>query len=305
MAEGKRKGKLVTVIVIAVLLLITIVVGHFVGGVPDDLFSDVGLRSGQTGDSSEFCVHFINVGQGDCTLFTCGDTAVLVDGGEYAQANTVVNYLKNQSVDDIDCLIATHPHSDHIGSLSSVITKFKVNSLIMPQLPEELVPTTSAYERFLKAVSANVKDVIPAKAGKSYTYGKLVIDVLSPGKTYDDLNNMSVVARISCGGASVMTTGDAGTTVEKDIIAAGYNLKSDILKVGHHGSRTSTGDKWLKAVDPDIAVISCGKNNDYGHPHKEVVNRLKKAGVEYRRTDLEGSIVYRYDGTDFTEVDVL
>ncbi|MBR0349826.1 MAG: MBL fold metallo-hydrolase [Clostridia bacterium] len=248
----------------------------------------------------EMFIDFVDVGQGDCTLIRTADAVILVDAGEAGTADTVVSYLKEKGIKNIDCCIATHPHSDHIGALYRIFEEFSVDTVLLPDIPDELIPTTSTYEKFLDGLE-NVKNIIPAGAGDDFDFGSLNIDVLGPVKEYDDLNHMSLVSKVSFGNTSVMLTGDTETPAETDMLKKrNVDYSADILKVGHHGSKTSTSEKWLKAVNPQFAVVSCGLDNDYGHPHKSIVNRLENFGVEYYRTDLEGHILFKSDGNEIT-----
>ena len=248
----------------------------------------------------EMFVDFVDVGQGDCTLIRSADAVILVDAGEAGTADTVVSYLKEKGIKNIDCCIATHPHSDHIGALYRIFEEFSVDTVLLPDIPDELIPTTSTYEKFLDGLE-NVKNIIPAGAGDNFYFGSLNLDILGPVKEYDDLNQMSLVSKVSFGNTSVMLTGDAETPAETDMLKKrNVDYSADILKVGHHGSKTSTSEKWLKAVHPQFAVVSCGLDNDYGHPHKNIINRLENFGVEYYRTDLEGHILFKSDGNEIT-----
>ncbi|MEE0981483.1 MAG: ComEC/Rec2 family competence protein [Acutalibacteraceae bacterium] len=248
----------------------------------------------------EMLVDFLDVGQGDCTLIRSSDAVILVDAGEAGTADVVISYLKEKGIKNIDCCIATHPHSDHIGALYRIFEEFSVDTVLLPDIPDELIPTTSTYEKFLDGLE-NVKNIIPAGAGDDFKFGSLNIDVLGPVKEYDDLNHMSLVSKVSFGNTSVMLTGDTETPAETDMLKKrNVDYSADILKVGHHGSKTSTSEKWLKAVNPHFAVVSCGLDNDYGHPHKSIVNRLENFGVEYYRTDLEGHILFKSDGNEIT-----
>lgn len=299
MRKRKSGNKLVSVIVIVSILVISAFVTSFFAGDNDSLLGMAGLR-GETVAEGKMQVDFIDVGQGDCTLITTADTVILIDGGEVGKAQTVINFLRNKNIDKIDCCIATHPHSDHIGSLSKVFDEFTIVDVIMPDVPESIIPTTTTYEKFLESLSRNAENVIPAESGDVHNYGDLKIEILAPVGVYDDLNNMSVVSRVTYGNTSVMITGDAETVSENDMIKkADSDFYADILKVGHHGSKTSSGDKWLQAVSPKFAVISCGTDNDYGHPHKQLVNRLEKYEIEYYRTDLVGDIAFESDGNNF------
>lgn len=297
MARKRKNTKLVSYLVIAVILLVSALITNFV--FDDDIFDSTGLR-GQTVTDGKMMVEFIDVGQGDCTLITDSEAVILIDGGEVGEAQTVINYLKNKNITTIDCCIATHPHSDHIGSLAKVFEEFEVVDVIMPEIPEKIIPTTATYEKFLTSLSENVENVIPADCGETYSYGQMKLEILGPVNAYDDLNDMSVVSKVSFGETSVVLTGDAETPSEQDMLSLrNVDYSADILKVGHHGSRTSTSEDWLYAVNPQYAVISCGPNNDYGHPHKQLVNRLDKLDVEYYRTDLLGDIVFESDGKEF------
>lgn len=299
MAKRRKSSKLVSALVIVIILIVSaLITDNFLSG-ENELFDMAGLR-GQTVTDGKMMVEFIDVGQGDCTLITDSQAVILIDGGESGEAQNVINYLKNKNIEKIDCCIATHPHSDHIGSLSKVFEEFEIKDVIMPDIPEKIIPTTATYERFLESLSENAENVYPAERGANYTYGGMTIKILAPVEDYDDLNNMSIVSKVSFGSTSVILTGDAETPSEEDMLSfKGADYSADILKVGHHGSRTSSSEEWLAAVNPQVAVISCGLNNDYGHPHKQLINRLEKADIEYYRTDLLGSIVFESDGKEF------
>lgn len=299
MARKRKNTKLVSYLIIAVILLVSAVISNFVFGEDENLFDSAGLR-GQMVTDGKMMVEFIDVGQGDCTLITDSQAVILIDGGEVGEAQTVINYLKNKNITTIDCCIATHPHSDHIGSLAKVFEEFEVVDVIMPEIPEKIIPTTSTYEKFLSSLSENAENVLPAEYGETYSYGQMTLEILGPVDAYNDLNDMSVISKVTFGETSVVLTGDAETPSEKDMLSLrNVDYSADILKVGHHGSKTSTSEEWLTAVNPQFAVISCGFDNDYGHPHKQLVNRLDKFNVEYYRTDLMGDIVFESDGKEF------
>lgn len=299
MARKKKKTKLITSVIVFAVLVISGIITAVVNGGIDGLLSGASVKE----SDDNMYVNFIDVGQGDCTLITCKDIAILVDSGESSESQAVVNFLRRKKIKDIDLVIATHPHYDHIGSMYKLLPKYKIGDVIMPKLPDSLVPTTESYKRFLNAVSQNAVDVIPAAAGESYEYGDLKVDILGPVKEYDTLNNMSVVAKVTYKDVSVMLTGDAETESENDMLQKKYDFKADLLKVGHHGSRTSNSASWLKAVSPQYAVVCCGINNDYSHPHKTTVKRLEKQNIEYFRTDLLGDIVFVSDGKDINRVE--
>lgn len=269
----------------------------------DKVFEESGLRNTQQASADKMYVSFIDVGQGNCTLLRCGGKAILVDSGEVGAAQTVINYIKNLGIDELNCVLVTHPHTDHMGAMTKILYEFKIDDLIMPEIPEEIIPTNKTYEKFLTAVSDNAGNVIAAKPGETYSYGEMKLEIFAPLRDYDNLNDMSAVSRISYGDTSVMFTGDATTTVEKDLLKKNINYSATVLNVGHHGSKTSSSEAWLRAVNPKYAVICCGVNNDYGHPHSLITKRLEEFGIEYFETDLLGTIVFESDSKNFIKCD--
>ena len=269
----------------------------------DKVFEESGLRNTQQASADKMYVSFIDVGQGNCTLLRCGGKAILVDSGEVGAAQTVINYIKNLGIDELNCVLVTHPHTDHMGAMTKILYEFKIDDLIMPEIPEEIIPTNKTYEKFLTAVSDNAGNVIAAKPGETYSYGEMKLEIFAPLRDYDNLNDMSAVSRISYGDTSVMFTGDATTTVERDLLKKNINYSATVLNVGHHGSKTSSSEAWLRAVNPKYAVICCGVNNDYGHPHSLITKRLEEFGIEYFETDLLGTIVFESDSKNFIKCD--
>jgi beta-lactamase superfamily II metal-dependent hydrolase len=254
-------------------------------------------------------VHFIDVGQGDAIYISLPNNIdVLIDGGNNQYGDDVVNYLRAQNVDDIEFMIATHPDADHIGGLDVVLEAFDVENVYAPKVSH----TTQTYEDFLLAVKNEGLTIKEAKASveilNTYTCMALgcppatSLVFVAPVKEYgNNLNNWSAVVRLDYGSVSFLFTGDAEEQAEKDMIAAGQNIRNvDVLKVGHHGSDTSTSQAFLDAVNPDYAVISVGKGNTYGHPSPTVLNRLASAGVKVYRTDESGTIVATSDGITIT-----
>ena len=302
MKKGKNNTKLISGVVIIIIAVLAFAGSKLIKD-PETLFEDTGLRNSQQSESNMMYVDFIDVGQGNCTLVHMGDTAILVDSGEVGAAQTVISYIKNLGIDELDCVLVTHPHSDHMGAMTKILYEFEIKDLIMPEIPEDIIPTNSTYEKFLTAVSDNAENVIPAEAGMTYSYGEMNLEILAPLHGYDNLNDMSAVSRVSFGETSVMFMGDASTAVEKDLLNTGKDFSSDIINIGHHGSKTASSQKWLEAVNPEFAVICCGAGNEYGHPHSVVTERLDNIGIEYYRTDLNGTVVFQSNSKEFSKLD--
>jgi len=243
-------------------------------------------------------VHYINVGQADSILIKTSDgTAVLIDGGNNPDGSNVVNYLKSQQVKELTAVIATHPHEDHIGGLDTVIKSFSVKAVYMPNA----WTTTKTFEDFISAVNASGAKRIQAKAGVSLDVPGLTGQFLAPNESgYEDLNNYSAVLRLKFGKIAFLFTGDAGEFSESEMLKSGQNVKADVLKVGHHGSSTSTSSAFLKAVSPKYAIISVGTGNDYGHPAASTLSRLSGDGVPVFRADQDGTIVATCDRESVT-----
>ncbi|MBQ8768307.1 MAG: MBL fold metallo-hydrolase [Oscillospiraceae bacterium] len=239
-------------------------------------------------------VHFIDVGQADCTLLEYNGHFALVDGGNDGDGEAVAAYLQLQGVQKLDLVVATHPHEDHIGGLSTVIDMIPVDTVWSSPIPNSTNPTRN----FLKSVAKRDKEVEQPQVGQVFNLGDATITVIGPVKEYDELNNLSIVLMVQHGDNRFLLTGDMERTAENDLIDSGADLKADVLKVGHHGSETSTGYRFLREVMPTYGIISCGKDNSYGHPHEDPLSRLRDAEVTVLRTDECSTIVARSDGKD-------
>jgi len=241
----------------------------------------------------ELLVHFIDVGQGDGILIQQGGQNMLIDAGENNRGEDVVTYLRNHGVDQLDYVIGTHPHSDHIGGLDTVIDSFKVGKVLLPRVSH----TTKTFEDVLLAIKDSGLKVTTPKVGDEYLLGDGTWTILAPNsEDYDNLNNYSIIIRLDFHGHSFLFTGDAEVLSEEEMLQNSLPLKSDVLKLGHHGSSTSTGDDFLKKVDPRIAIIQVGEDNSYGHPNRETLERLDKSGVTIYRNDIHGTILLVSDG---------
>ena len=243
---------------------------------------------------AQIAVHFVDVGQGDCAIVETPDGNILIDAGTRQSENAIKRYIDGLGITEFAYAIFTHPHADHIGSAAALVEAYPIGSVIMPNA----VSTSKTFDALLTAIEEKNCKVIEGKAGVHLTLGALAVDLLAPCRDYDDLNNMSVVARLTYGDGSFLFTGDAEALSETDMLAEGISA-CDVLKVGHHGSSTSSSEAFIEAVDPLIAVISVGEGNSYGHPHASTLDRLTARGTQILRTDLVGSITVTCDGTQY------
>ncbi len=238
-------------------------------------------------------VHYIDVGQGDSILIQVNSKNLLIDSGSSTSKDKLLKYLKSLNIDKFDYIVATHPHEDHIGNMSYIIDKFKVLNFYAPKVEsstkafETMVESLIRKDLKIKVLKANVNSIDLGENTK--------VEVFSPlSENYDDLNNYSPIIKISYGSTSFLFTGDAEEFSEKEVLNASFNLKSDVLKIGHHGSSSSTSKNFFTAVNPSITVISVGNDNSYGHPTNKVLSLIKETCIY--RTDKDGNIVFTSDG---------
>lgn len=245
---------------------------------------------------SELTVHFIDVGQGDATLITCGEDTMLIDAGDNNQGTKVQNYLKKQDVENLKYVIGTHPDADHIGGLDVILYKFDCTTIMMPEIEKD----TAAYRDVIDTmVNKGYVNTLPV-VGNTYPLGDAEFTILSPTKDYDDSNNNSIVLLLTHGKNIFLFTGDAEEDAENDMLNSGFILSANVYKAGHHGSRTASNKDFLEAVAPEYAVISCGEDNSYGHPHAETLNQFRAMGIQVFRTDEQGSVTVNSNGTELT-----
>lgn len=248
-------------------------------------------------------VCYFYVGQADAELIQFpGGSNVLIDAGTSSTEDELIETLRSLGVETLDLVVATHPHADHIGGMAAVIEAFDVGGVVMPRVSDSDTPTTKTYENLLEAIMEKGLSAAPAEPGAELlSENGAALTVLAPNsEDYGDLNNYSVVLRLTFGADSFLFTGDAEKESEEEMLGAGFDLSATVLKCGHHGSETSTSPPFLSAVGPQYAVISCGVDNDYGHPDAVTLEKLSAAGVEVFRTDLQGTIVAVSDGAGVT-----
>ncbi len=241
-------------------------------------------------------VNYIDVGQADSILVEVGSKKLLIDAGTTEAGEKVAKFLDDKNIKKIDYIIATHPHEDHIGGMSYIIDNFDIGKIYSPKV----TTTTNTYENMISSLKKKSLKITTLKGGEDpgIDLDGAKIEVFSPNAAkYEDLNNYSPIIKIKYGEKSFLFTGDAEKEIENEVIDKNVDLKSDVLKVGHHGSASSTTQEFLNEVSPSIAVISVGKNNTYKHPGEKTLTRLEKKNIKIYRTDIDGDIILFTDGS--------
>lgn len=244
-------------------------------------------------------VQFLDVGQADCALLECGGEYLLIDGGNRDDSQLVVSFLEQQGVQELSAVVCTHAHEDHVGGLPAVLAVYPTKAVYAPTKTY----SSNIFDKFVYYTDQQGLEITIPAPGDQFSLGQAEVTVLGPVKSYAEANNTSIVLRVDYGETVFLFTGDMETDAENDMLdywEGRLDWQADVLKVGHHGSNTSTGYRFLNAVSPAYGVISVGKGNDYGHPHKEPLSRLRQAGVTILRTDELGAIQAVPDGKEVT-----
>lgn len=250
-----------------------------------------------TPENSTFEVHFIDVGQADSALVLCDGKAMLIDGGNKGDSNKLYSHLKKYNINHLDYVVGTHAHEDHIGGLAGALNAVEsVGKVYCPVTEYD----SNAFDDFKKYTEAKGKKLTVPTVGEEFSLGSAKVKILGCDPTADDPNNTSIVLKITYKETSFLFTGDAERDAEQKILDSGYDLSATVLKVGHHGADTSTTYPFLREILPEIAIISVGEGNSYGHPTEEALSRLRDADVKLYRTDMQGDIIAKSDGKTVT-----
>jgi competence protein ComEC len=243
-------------------------------------------------NTSGFTVYYIDVGQADSALVVCDEHSMLIDGGNVADSDLIYTFLKNHKISHLDYIVATHAHEDHCGGLAGALNYATVDVALAPVTSFD----SKAFANFTKYLGEQGVEITVPSPGDTFQLGSAGVRILGPLKETPEVNNTSIVLRIEYGATSFLFTGDAEREEEADILAAGAYLASTVLKVGHHGSETSSTYPFLREIMPTYAVISVGADNTYGHPGENTLSRLRDADVTVYRTDIQGTVTCVSDG---------
>ena len=232
-------------------------------------------------------IYFLDVGQGDSSILICDDEVMMIDGGDPSQSQFIYSFLRNTlALDHIDVMIATHPHADHVGGLSAALNACSVDVLYTPVIDCD----SDTWQSVLKYAEEQGTPIIIPEPNDEFKLGKSDVKILGPLWHHNDLNNMSLIIKVTYGCTSILFMGDAEYEAEQDLLDESIDVSATILRVGHHGSNTSTNTQFLSRVSPTYGIISVGGGNSYGHPSQETLLHLREAGVIVMRTDLLSTI---------------
>ena len=297
-SRRRRKSFVRSLVMFVIVVLIALLV-TYMSPYLEQYFGEEPREPIPVGDGEYIEIHVIDVGQGDSILIRTAGGDMLIDAGPSSGEDELKAYLTEMQVDDIEYAVFTHPDADHIGNADMILTDYTVSNVIMPDHSKD----SKTYQRMMTALDASGATLVSPEPDLTFTMGSMTVTVLAPVEDkYSSTNDYSVVMRLDFGETSFMMTGDAEKTSEEDILGR-YSmnfLDCDVIKVGHHGSDTSTSQAFLDAVSPEIALISCGEGNTYGHPYAVTLQKLEAASADIYRTDEWGDIVLVSDGTDIT-----
>lgn len=295
--SNKRKNDVCLASIVIAITTLVFSLGYLFAGCSID---DLNNTTNSTNQEKSLSVEYIDIGQADSSLiYLPNGEIMLIDAGGNSTAKKLSKYLSEEKgITKIDYLVGTHPHEDHIGGLDVIINDFDIGELYMPKLADSSVPTTKTYNDVLDAIiNKNLKANQGIAGVTILEKDDLKIDIIAPNSNkYSNLNNYSIVIKITYGEKSLLFMGDAEELSENEILENSYNVKADVIKCGHHGSHSSSSENFIDAVSPQYAIISCGTDNSYGHPHSETITTFENNNITYYRTDIQGTIYLSCDG---------
>lgn len=290
----RRKIRKIICIIIGIIIVLFILLnGDFINNATASV-SNINNSNENNNVDGSLSVHFIDVGQGDCIYINQGEYNMLIDAGNNEDGEKLVSYLKSLNVNGFDYVIGTHPHEDHIGGMDDIINNFEIENYYMP----DKLSTTKTFEDVLDALDAKGLSYNVPKIDDEFKLGDATFKVIYSGDDTNDINDSSIVLKMTYGDNSFLFTGDATSNVEEIIL--NKDIKSDVLKVAHHGSSYSSTTEFLDKVNPKYAVISVGTNNSYNHPASITLQKLSNRDITVYRTDLDGTIIFTSDGTNLS-----
>lgn len=297
----KKQKKLLAYAVVITIIGVIVYILDFTGVSSISEIKNVfGAIDGVKPVDSDFAVYYLDAGQSDCTIVICDDKVLMIDCGTYNQLNTIRQSIHSLEIDKIDYMLITHQHDDHMGSATDLLNDLKVENFIMPKLAQSNNVISKTYNVLINSLDSKNINKIVAQDCKSFMLGEALVEILSPVTQSNSLNNMSVVLKITYGNTEFLFQGDAESKIENDLLRSDYDIDVDVLKVGHHGSKTSSTDKYLDATSPQIAIISSGYGNNYGHPNGTILERFEQEGITAFSTFLNGDITVSSDGKIIT-----
>lgn len=283
--KGNKKAQLATIVVFGLIAIVSTIFGQ-------DVIDTSNLNA-----NGVIEVSYLDVGQGDAAYIKVNDIDILIDAGSKSDVDKLMKQLEEKNIDDFEIVIATHPHEDHIGGMTKVLQTYKVENFYMPKKEH----STKVFENMIKEVEKQGLKAKVLKEGVKIDIGEgALLETFSPIQdSYDNLNNYSPIMKLTFGNKSFLFTGDAEKDVEAEVLSKYKDkLDSDVIKFGHHGSSTSSSQSFIEAVSPDYGIISCGVDNSYGHPHKEILKLIQDMNIEAYRTDTQGQITVISDGNN-------
>ena len=293
MKNEKKIRKIISIIIGIIIVLFILLNGDFISNATASV-SNINNSNENNNVDGSLSVHFIDVGQGDCIYINQGEYNMLIDAGNNEDGEKLVSYLKSLNVNGFDYVIGTHPHEDHIGGMDDIINNFEIENYYMP----DKLSTTKTFEDVLDALDAKGLSYNVPKIDDEFKLGDATFKVIYSGDDTNDINDSSIVLKMTYGDNSFLFTGDATSNVEEIIL--NKDIKSDVLKVAHHGSSYSSTTEFLDKVDPKYAIISVGTNNSYNHPASITLQKLSNRDIKVYRTDLDGTIIFTSDGTNLS-----